>query len=271
MNHILDKSDTEILINFYRDINMYDEEDIRHLIDNLNDTIIISSIINNNRITSMIIINIIRNDYYLEKLYYINEDENEIRNLLNYTVSYLRDDERGLNIIYDNFPYHELIHSIMLNIGFKCNFLNLLNTNDDGKIELIKPYIAINDKSDDVKEYLYKKYIDDIKSNNTYLGVEFVLPTIDDIRLENTNIAVIRNEENNVIGVLRFGIVSDFLYLDSLYGESEDVIKDLITLVKNLTDKSIEIGVFPTREKLINLLSILGFSKYQADYILKLR
>lgn len=124
-------------------------------------------------------------------------------------------------------------------------------------------------KKDDVLIYIYKRLIEDIKSNDLYLGVTSLIPDISTIRLENTNVAVIR-ENNEVIGTLRFGIVSNSILLDSLYANNEDGYKDLINLVRNLTNKDIEISISPSRVNLIKLLENLGFRKIQTDYILKL-
>lgn len=264
------KKDVNLIINFYHSLKNFNEEKIRMLYDTLDDTKIICANIEDEAITSMLITNIIKNNYYLEEVIYINLDYEEMKNLINFTVCELRSDERGLSIIYDNFPYNELMNKTMLENGFKCNFINLIYQPGDEKAELIKPYIALNDKSDDVREYIYNNYVEEIKSNDAYLGTTTDLPKIESIRLENTNVAVIRNKDNKVIGTLRFGIVSDSLYLYSLYADNEDTYQDLIVLVKNLTKKDIEVGFFPSRESVISLLERLGFKKLQTDYILKL-
>lgn len=264
------KDDVSLIINFLKKNHRFDEDKIRMLYECLDDTKIICASIKDNAITSMLITNIIKNNYYLEEVIYYNLDYEEMKSLINFTVCELRKDERGLNIIYDNFPYNELMNQTMLENGFKCNFVNLVYQNDGDKIELIKPYIALNDKKDDVRDYIYQNYVEEIKSNDAYLGIKTDIPDIKAIRLENTNVAVIRNIENKVIGTLRFGIVSDSLYLYSLYADNEETYEDLIVLVKNLTRKNIEVGFFPTRSSVIKLLEKLGFTKFQTDYILKL-
>lgn len=264
------KEDVNLIINFLKKNHRFDEDKIRMLYECLDDTKIICANIENDEITSMLITNIIKNNYYLEEVIYDHLDYEEMKSLINFTVCELRKDERGLNIIYDNFPYNEIMNQTMLENGFKCNFVNLVYQNDEEKVELIKPYIALNDKEEDVREYIYKNYVEEIKSNDAYLGTNTSIPDITTIRLENTNVAVIRDKDNKVIGTLRFGIVSDSLYLYSLYADNSETYEDLIVLVKNLTRKNIEVGFFPTRQSVIELLESFGFTKFQTDYILKL-
>lgn len=270
MHKTLTKEDISLIVNLYRSIDRFSESEIRTIYDNIDINQIVCATINEDKITSLIITNIIKNDYYLEDAIFVNNDPNEIESLLNYTIQVLRSDERGLTIIYDNFPYNELMHKLMINTGFKCNFINYVNDPLNQKIELIKNNISINDKSEDVREYIYNKYCESIKSNDTYLGISSPLPKIDDIHLDNTNVAVIRNDERKVIGVARFGIISDSLYVNSLYAEDEKTYLDLLTLINNLTNKKIEIGIFPIRNDLIDLFNKIDFKKYQADYILRL-
>ena len=270
MLRVLTKSDIELLFNFYQKINRFDEIYIRQLYEAINETkIVVGNVINNN-ISSILISGIINNDYYLESILLTKEDHEEIKDLINYAISELRRDERGLNIIYDNFPYNQLMHEIMTENGFKSNFMNLICVPDANKIELIKPNIALNDKSDDVKLYIYKNLVEEIKVNDLYLGTDTLVPDISSIHLENTNVATIRDNDNKVIGTLRFAIVSDSLFLDSLYADNEETYKDLITLVKNLTNKNIEINIYPSRTRVINILENLGFKKNHTNYILKL-
>lgn len=264
------KEDVNLIINFLKKTNHFDEIKIRMLYDSLNDSKIICASIEDDVITSMLITNIIKNNYYLEEIIYHELNYEKMKSLINFTVCELRKDERGLNIIYDNFPYNELMNQTMLENGFKCNFVNLVYENNGESVELIKPYIALNDKNDDVREYIYNNYVEEIKSNDAYLGTNTSIPDINVIRLENTNVAVIRNKENKVIGTLRFGIVSDSLYLYSLYADDDRTYEDLIVLVKNLTSKNIEVGFLPTRKSVIELLESFGFRKFQTDYILKL-
>ncbi|MCH5166264.1 MAG: hypothetical protein J1F35_00090 [Erysipelotrichales bacterium] len=270
MIRVLTKSDLELLIIFYKKIDKFNEESIRALYDTINDTKILIGNVINNKISSILTVGIIKNNYYLQTINMINDDYEEIKDLINYAVSELRRDERGLNIIYENFPYKEIMHDIMIDAGFKCNFMNLVYVADSTKVELIKPNIALNDKSEDVKKYIYKSIVDIIKINDIYFGTESLIPDINTINLENTNVAVIRNDQGIVVGTLRFGIVSDSLFISGIYADNEEIYKDLITLVKNLTNRNIEVGVFPSRVKLINTLENLGFKKFQTDYILKL-
>lgn len=270
MIRVLTKSDIELLINFYRKINQFDKDNIRELYESIAHTkILVGNVIRNN-ISSVLTIGLIKNNYYLQNIHMVKEDVEEISDLINYAIGELRRDERGLNIFYDNFPYKELMHEIMIDSGFKCNFMNLVYISDPTKSELIKPNIALNDKSDDVKRYIYKNLVETIKTNDLYLGTDSLIPDPSIIKLENTNVAVVRNKENQVIGTLRFGIVSESLFLYSLYADNDEIYKDLITLVKNLTNKNIEIGIYPSRTRLINTLESLGFKKFQTDYIFKL-
>lgn len=264
------KDDANLFINFLKKSNRFDDNKIRMLYDCLNDTKIICANIEGNAITSILITNIIKNNYYLEEIIYDVLSYDEMKSLINFTVCELRKDERGLNVIYDNFPYNELMNQTMLDNGFKCNFVNLIYQNNGEKIELIKPYIALNDKSLDVRDYIYQNYVKELKSNDAYLGTTSKVPEASSIRLENTNVAVIRNKENQVIGTLRFGIIGDSLYLYSLYADDDETYKDLLVLVKNLTRKNIEVGFFPIRSSVIELLEKQGFTKLQTDYILKL-
>lgn len=270
MIRVLTKSDIEAIIYFYHKAKLFDEAHIRQLYEEINVSKILVANIVNNRITSLLISNIIKNNYYLENVVSLNYNEEEVKDLIRCAVSELRKDERGLNVIYDNFPYKDIMHEIMIDSGFKCNFMNLVYESIPDKIELIKPNISLNDKSDDVKKYMYRHLVDVIKTNDLYLGTDSLIPDISTINLENTNVATIRNSEGKVSGTIRFGIVSDSLFLYSLYADDEETYKDLISLVKNLTNRNIEIGMYPSRVKLINTLEKLGFKKNQTDYFLKL-
>ncbi len=269
MLKVLTKKDIELLIDFYQSINDFDENYIRQMYDTLEESKFLFASVEKEKITCLIVVSLINNNYHLEKTLYKKYNESLIKDLIRYATSELRKYDQGLNIIYDNFPYDEIMNDIMLELGFKCSYLNMHFNNYNDKQELIKPTISLNDKKDDVLIYIYKRLIEDIKSNDLYLGVTSLIPDISTIRLENTNVAVIR-ENNEVIGTLRFGIVSNSILLDSLYANNEDGYKDLINLVRNLTNKDIEISISPSRVNLIKLLENLGFRKIQTDYILKL-
>ncbi len=265
------KEDINLLINFYHQINDFNEHKIRLLYDKLDENRILCANIENEEITSLLITNIIKNDYYIEEILFLKLNVEEIKSLISFTILELRKDGYCLNVYYENFPYSELMHNIMTENGFKNHSLNLIYDYHNEKAELIKPYIAINDKSQDVVDYIYKNYLEEIKSRDAYLGETSLIPNHNIIKLDNTNVAVIRNKDNKkVMGTVVFGIVSDSLYLSSLYADDEETLKDLIVLVKNLTRKRIEIHCYPMKEKIISVLEKAGFIKYQSDYKLKL-
>lgn len=131
------KEDINLIINFYHKVDNFDEQKIRMLYDTLDHTKIICANIQEDAITSMLITNIIKNNYYLEEVIYDHLNYEEMKSLINFTVCELRSDERGLNIIYDNFPYNELMNQTMIENGFKCNFINLIYHNDNEKMNLL--------------------------------------------------------------------------------------------------------------------------------------
>ncbi len=270
MLRVLTKDDIGLIHEFYDHIGVLNKNAITTLYQDLDDTKVVCAYLRDNKISSLIITSIIKHNYYLEKIAITHEDILEIKDLVSFTIRELRKDERGINIIYDNFPYSRLMHQIMLENGFKCNYINLINLRRQDKIELIKPNIALNDKSEDVKTFIYNNLVEEVKSNIA-TGVNIDIPSPDSVHLENTNVAVIRDNANQVIGTVRFSIVSNSLYLSNLYGESNNVISDLLSLVKNLTTRNIEIGLYPNNSRIIELLEHNGFIKYQTDYILRLQ
>ena len=271
MLKMVNKKDIELIINFYQSIKLFDEDNIRQIYESLEDKILIFVSIERDKITSLLSVSLINNNYHMEKVLYENYDEDLIKDLISYTITQLRQDkDRGLNIIYDNFPYDDVMHEIMLEQGFKCNNINLSYQNINDKQELISSSISLNDKSDDVKIYIYKRLIEEIKSNDLYLGTNSLIPDISTIRLENINVATIRDSSKEVCGTIRFSLVSDFILLDSLYASNEENYRALINLVKNLTLRRLEISISPSRVNLIKLLETMGFQKLQADYFFKL-
>ena len=271
MLKMVNKKDIELIINFYQSIKLFDEDNIRQIYESLEDKILIFVSIERDKITSLLSVSLINNNYHMEKVLYENYDEDLIKDLISYTITQLRQDkDRGLNIIYDNFPYDDVMHEIMLEQGFKCNNINLSYQNINDKQELISSSISLNDKSDDVKIYIYKRLIEEIKSNDLYLGTNSLIPDRITIRLENINVATIRDSSKEVCGTIRFSLVSDFILLDSLYASNEENYRALINLVKNLTLRRLEISISPSRVNLIKLLENMGFQKLQADYFFKL-
>lgn len=264
------KKDIELLINFYNSLNALDDDYIRQLYDELEYSKLMYANVSKDKINYLLVVSIINNNYHMEKLLFKEFDEDLTRDLISYAITELRKDERGINIIYDNFPYDEVLDSILTNQGFKCNYLNMSLSYNGTHQELIKPTISLNEKSDDVIIYMYKRLIEDIKSNDIYLGTNSLIPDISTIRLENTNVAVTKDQNGNITGTLRFGIVSNRIMLDSMYANDETTYQDLISLVRNLTNKDIEISVTPSRVNIIKLLENLGFKKIQTDYFFKL-
>ena len=250
MLKMINKKDIELIINFYQSIKLFDEDNIRQIYESLEDKLLIFASIERDKITSLLSVSLINNNYHMEKVLYENYDEDLIKDLISYTITQLRQDkDRGLNIIYDNFPYDDVMHEIMLEQGFKCNNINLSYQNINDKQELISS---------------------SIKSNDLYLGTNSLIPDISTIRLENINVATIRDSSKEVCGTIRFSLVSDFILLDSLYASNEENYRALINLVKNLTLRRLEISISPSRVNLIKLLENMGFQKLQADYFFKL-
>lgn len=270
MLRTITKKDIELLIDFYSRLNDLDDHFIRQLYDDLEYSKLMYASVTKDKIDCLLIVNLINNNYHMEKSLFKEDDEFLTKDLINFAITELRKDGRGLSVIYDNFPYDEKVSEIMLEQGFKCNYLNMLWSYDGQHQELIKPNISLNDKLDDVIIYIYKRLVEDIKSNDVYLNTNSLIPDISTIRLENTNVAVVRDDAGKVVGTLRFGIVSNNILLDSLYADDELIYKDLINLVRNLSNKDIEISITPARVNIIKLLETIGFKTIQADYILKL-
>lgn len=266
----LSLKDIDMIISFYKIIGVYSDELIKNIETNIETSKIICADIDQDKITSLLTVNLINNQYYLEDVLTSNEDIERIKDLLSYSIEVIRSDERGLNIIYDNFPYREIMDKIMIESGFKCNFLNY-SREYDGVITNVLSNININDKETDVKEYLYEKYVQVIKDEDEYLGKESKkLPTIDEIHLDNVNIAVVRDTSRKVIGVARFSLITDYIFINSLYAESDEVYIDLINLISNLTNRKLEIGVYPVRKDLMRVLESVGFIRTHSDYVIKL-
>lgn len=270
MLKVLTEEDIQLVNDLYRLINKYDGYYLNNIYSSLNTSKILCATINDNKISSLMIVNIIKNNYYLEEIVFINNNVNEIKDLISFTINYLKQDERGLNIIYDNFPYSELMHQIMNENGFKCNLINYISDLENINYEIISPNIHINDKSEDVRQYIYDKYLKELGEMDEYLEIKSPKFEIDSIHLENTNIAVVRDLNNKVVGTVRFGIIDQSIYLYSLYGEENEIIFQLINLVHNLSPRKMEIGILPVRKSLMNYLEIIGFKILQTDYILKI-
>lgn len=263
MIRLLNQSDIKILIEFYKNINRIDKEEIKNIYYHMNiDKLVIADIENDN-ITSLLIANIIKNEYYLEDAMFLNNDFVRLKELFRNMIDILRSDERGLSIIYDNVPYSDVMHEIMIEMGFKCTYVNYVNDYEN-KIELIKSNVLINDQSDDVSVYITEHYNNELKSISAYLSdIENSRITLD---ASKTNLVVTRNEVGNVTGVLRFGLINSVIYISNIYADQPYIYLDLINTVKNLTSRTIEIGIYPVRDELNNLLLNSGFKKYQTEY-----
>lgn len=270
MFKVLTLEDLPKIINILREVNKLSEDFVKRIRDNIESDMIICANIDK-EINSMIIINLINNNYYVSNFIGVDNDINELKELIGFTVEVIVHDSRGLNIIYDNFPYSEIMNEVFLQNGFKYNFLNFLKETLPNQVYRIKNNIVLNDKHDDVREYLYQNHVDTLKSFNNYMGINNrELPVIEDIHLDNINIVVARSRENRVIGVARFSLITDSIFINSLYAVDKEIYIDLINQIANLTNRRLEIGLYPTRKDLIEILSELGFTISNADYSYKI-
>lgn len=270
MYKVLTLEDLPKIINLLRKANRLTEDTVRLIQDNIESNMIICANIDK-EINSMIIINLINNNYYVSNFIGNGNDINELKELIGFTVEVIVRDSRGLNIIYDNFPYSEIMNEAFLSNGFKYNFLNFLKETIPNQVYRIKNNINLNDKNEDVREYLFQNHAAILEKFYSYMGIENrPLPTIEDIHLDNINIVVARNRDNEVIGVARFSLITDSIFINSLYAKEKEVYIDLINQIANLTNRRLEIGLYPIREDLIAILKELGFYISNADYFYKI-
>lgn len=265
MFKVLTLEDIPLIINLLRKVGKLTEDIISKIQDNINSDMIITAKIDK-EITSMIIINLINNNYYVSNFISREINIKELKELIGFTVEVIVRDARGLNIVYDNFPYSEIMNEAFVSNGFKFNFLNLLKEALPNQVYRTKNNLILNDKSEDVREYIYQNHIETLKKFNDYMGIIEELPTIKDIHLDNINIVVARSRESKVIGVARFSLITDSIYINSLYADNKEVYVDLIYQIANLTNRRLEIGLYPIRENLISILKELGFYINNADY-----
>ena len=263
MIRVLRQNDIKMLIELFKISGRVNKEEVKNIYYNMNTTKVVVGNIVDDRITSLLIANLINNEYYLEDIIFINNDINEIKEVLKYMIEVLRTDERGLSIIYDNIPYSEVINSIMLDCNFKCDYINFISEHTD-RVELIRNRVLINDINDEVNNYMMDSYDKEYSLIKEYLGEVNNYNT--DIDISKTNIVVAKDTSDSVIGLLRFGLITDSIYISNIYGDNDEVILDLINVVRNLTNRNIEIGIYPVRNDLINLLLQNGFNKAHADY-----
>lgn len=266
MIRVIKQTDLKMLIELFKDIRRIDKDEIKNIYYNMNKSKIVVGNVEGERLTSLLIANLINNDYYLEDFIFINNDINEVKDLLAYMKHVLYEDQRGLSIIYTNIPYSETMDTMLKNEKFKCDYINFVNDNIN-RIELIRNNVVINEVNDEVNAYMLDHYNAEYRVICEYFGeIKKVSDVIDASR---TNIAVAKNSQQQVIGVARFGIVADSVFINCLYGDTDEVIVDLINLVKNLTNRKIEIGIYPVRDDLNRVLLENGFVKNHADYIYK--
>ena len=262
MIRVIKQNELKLLIDLYKSIGRRDKEELKNIYYGMRDRLIVIGNVEDDKITSLLIANLINNEYYLEDIIFTDNDINEIKGLLTAMIKELRNDERGINIIYDNAPYSEILNLLKIEAGFKSDFVNFVNDTEN-RIELIRNRVLINDLSDDVNQYMIDNYNKEYELIKGYVGETLQPERLDPSK---TNIAVCRDENDKVIGFLRFGLITDSIYISNIYGDTEEVIVDLINLVKNLTNRKIEIGIYPVRDDLINILLNNGFRKAHAEY-----
>ncbi len=270
MFKVLTLEDLPRIINLLRKVNKLTEDTVKLIQENIESNMIICADIDK-EINSMLIINLINNNYYVSNFIGLDNDINKLKELIGFTVEVLVHDSRGLNIIYDNFPYSEIMDEVFLKNGFKHNFLNFLKETLPNQVYRIKNNIILNDKHEDVRIYLHEHHLATLKNFYEYMKItNRSLPKIEDIHLDNINIVVARNRNNEVIGVARFSLITDSIFINSLYAEDKEIYIDLINQIANLTNRRLEIGLYPTRQNLIGILKELGFTINNADYFYKI-
>lgn len=265
MNIVLTLNELNLITDFYRKLNILSEDIMKNIIMNLNSNKIIVAHIENKEITTMITANLIKNNYYLERFLYLKYKNEEIQDLLKFLIESLKSDSASLRVLCDNYPYDESTDYMLLSSGFKYNYIDYLSEPSNNRIDSINYKFAINDKSNDVIEYLLRQIIDTNEKTSKYLNIE-PKEDIPQLNVENTNLAVIRDSNNLVIGVTSFTIVGDNMFIHSIYGDNDEVLDKLIRLIKSITARPIEIGVMPVRTELISFLDRYGFMRNQADY-----
>lgn len=265
MNTILTLNELNLITDFYRKLNILSEDIMKNIIINLNSNKVIAAHIENKEITTMITANLINNNYYLEKFLYLKYQSEEIEGLLKFLIESLKDDKAGLRILCDNYPYDESMNHMLLSTGFKYNYIDYMSEPSNNRIDSVNYKFAINDKSHEVIEYLQEKIKNTDELTNKYLNID-ERNISHEVNVDNTNLAVIRDTNNIVIGVTSFTIVGDNMFVHSIYGENDEVLDKLIRLIKSITARPIEIGVMPVRTELLSFLDRYGFMRNQADY-----
>lgn len=253
---------------FFSTINRQDSGSLDYIGENIDNSVIVTAKMENNDITMLLITSVIKNDYYLSDIVFTEKNEISFRELVKFTIDELRKDNRGLHIIYDNYPYNMEMSELLLECGFKCTFLNYIYKFEN-KIFPVKNNILINERTDEVRTYLYEAYKRVTKSNDVYLGTKSYLCSEEEINLDKTNIAIAKKSER-IIGVAKFALVGDAIFINSLYADNIEGYIDLINYIRNLTNRNLEIGILPVRRDLMEVLSELKFVKVHSDYMYKL-
>lgn len=260
----LNKQDYLLIKEFFNNISPRFKNIEKHMLDNLGTSVITCAYLEGEHINSLIISNLINNQYYMRDIIFLNKNMEEFKELIRYSIDTLRVDERGTSILYDNYPYNEEMSEILLESGFKCGFLNYkLNS---PQIKRIKNNITINDRSEEIKDFIYENYLRIRKSNDAYMGCASNTIARGDIKTEYKNMAICRDNEG-IKGTASFTLVSSSIFINMIYAEEKDIYVDLINLIGNLTNRPLEVGLLPVRRDLMEVLNDLGFIKLQADYI----
>lgn len=240
MQLIIDSKYRSIFKNFlYR----HKVSNVSRYMDALNNkSIKIFGSINKKEISVIIIVNLINNNYYIEDIIY---DDNfiEVGNTLRYAIDFMRQEQLGISIIYDNYPYSLDTSSILLSCSFHCQNIEY-TYKIQTKTSLIKRNLELNLKDNEVKKYILRKH-------KEIYNDELVL------NIDNTNTLV--SKEDKITGVLRFSLINNAINIHDIYADAVDIYIDLINMMKNLTSKTIIINVIPSRRDLIEALNTLKF------------
>ncbi len=267
MLYQITKNDEVLLKDFYRQIQGSLEE-VQDIVDNVMDSLIVMSIKENGHIIMLLIVKLIHNNYYLGDIKFLVKDWDLMRQMIKETIETLRRDERGLNIFYDNSPYSVQMNSLLIECGFKgISSLYHYHFKED-TIWPLKHNFIINDRQEDVNWYLLEHHRHSLDTANNYLGFK-----LDDqpevVNLDNANIVVIRSPKA-IRGVVKFNLIGSTIVLSLIYGESKDIIVDLINYIRNLTNRDIVVKVLYVRQYIRKIFEDLGFKNEQTELIYKL-
>ncbi len=204
------------------------------------------------KITSLMIVNLIKNQYYMT-IQKGRAEKEEIFSLLQFTLNVLRQDDAGIYCLYDNGPFNQEMDEILKENGFLYETINYEHTPILNQLYNVSSKVQINDRREDVLNYVMKKR----KEEN--------------FSLEHANVVVARDKEERVVGVARFALITNKIIVSILYGENDEIMTDLLHLIMNLTNRPIEISLSKEGMDLGSLLEKVGFVKSQADYRMNLR